>query len=93
MNKQNTDTNKKRLLSLLAAASMALMCAGPVLAQGTGTQGGGTTAGSGTDAGSTNGNTGRGTDYSWLGLLGLIGLAGLRKPAVNRQDTGYQPTR
>jgi len=96
LNKQNTNADKKRLLSLLAATGVGLMCAGPVMAQGNGTQGGGTTASSGSDTSSASGNdgrTGRGSDYGWLGLLGLVGLAGLRKqPTAVRQDTEYQPT-
>lgn len=74
--------SRKGILSLLVAGALAgLTSVSPVMAQDTGGLGGGNTT-VGTDT--TND---RGTDWGWLGLLGLTGLLGLRRqPTVVHRD-------
>ena len=65
---------RKKIIVLLAAASLGLGTAAPV-------------AFAGTNGGTAEGD---GTDYGWIGLLGLAGLAGLlgRKRDDRRDDVG-----
>lgn len=78
--------NKKFLPGVLTAATvLALMVTGPALAQDNGQMG---QSNQGQGSATSYQQEDRDTNWSWLGLIGLAGLAGLRRPAptVVHQD-------